>query len=229
MFIFWELFSIVDVVTIQKFLEKFDQRENGMKNKYKLIILLCGFLVISACTSTEIKTSTPTLPATSAPTQATKSETETQPTEQAQPVDYLNLTYKVNDIDVTLVDGRSEVEAAPGSSTKILTQYFGNEAAGDLNGDGKQDVIFLLTQSEGGSGTFFYVVAALSTENGYVGSNAIVLGDRIAPQSTSIEGQLVNVTYVDRKPGEPFSAEPTVGMSKVLQVKDNQLVEVTQP
>lgn len=229
MFIFWELFSIVDVVTIQKFLEKFDQRENGMKNKYKLIILLCGFLVISACTSTEIKTSTPTLPATSAPTQATKSETETQPTEQAQPVDYLNLTYKVNDIDVTLVDGRSEVEAAPGSSTKILTQYFGNEAAGDLNGDGKQDVIFLLTQSEGGSGTFFYVVAALSTENGYVGSNAIVLGDRIAPQSTSIEGQLVNVTYVDRKPGEPFSAEPTVGTSKVLQVKDNQLVEVTQP
>jgi len=144
-------------------------------------------------------------------------------------VDYLNLTYKVNDIDVTLVDGRSEVEAAPGSSTKILTQYFGNEAAGDLNGDGKQDVIFLLTQSEGGSGTFFYVVAALSTENGYVGSNAIVLGDRIAPQSTSIEGQLVNVTYVDRKPGEPFSAEPTVGMSKVLLVKDNQLVEVTQP
>lgn len=229
MFIFWELFSIVDVVTIQKFLEKFDQRENGMKNKYKLIILLCGFLVISACTSTEIKTSTPTLPATSAPTQATKSETETQPTEQAQPVDYLNLTYKVNDIDVTLVDGRSKVEAAPGSSTKILTQYFGNEAAGDLNGDGKQDVIFLLTQSEGGSGTFFYVVAALSTENGYVGSNAIVLGDRIAPQSTSIEGQLVNVTYVDRKPGEPFSAEPTVGMSKVLLVKDNQLVEVTQP
>ncbi len=229
MFIFWELFSIVDVVTIQKFLEKFDQRENGMKNKYKLIILLCGFLVISACTSTEIKTSTPTLPATSAPTQATKSETETQPTEQAQPVDYLNLTYKVNDIDVTLVDGRSEVEAAPGSSTKILTQYFGNEAAGDLNGDGKQDVIFLLTQSEGGSGTFFYVVAALSTENGYVGSNGIVLGDRIAPQSTSIEGQLVNVTYVDRKPGEPFSAEPTVGTSKVLQVKDNQLVEVTQP
>ena len=77
--------------------------------------------------------------------------------------DYKNATYTIEGQPVTLVDGYAEVPAAPGSASKTVTQYFGNEAVGDLNGDGVPDVAFLLTQNGGGSGTFYYVVAALKT------------------------------------------------------------------
>ena len=59
--------------------------------------------------------------------------------------------------------------AAPGSASRIVTRYFGSEVRGDLNGDGREDVAFLLTQQSGGSGTFFYAVAALDLPSGRVG------------------------------------------------------------
>lgn len=138
---------------------------------------------------------------------------------------YQNLTFEVEGIMVSLVNGISEVEAAPGSAIKIVTKYFGNEAFGDLNGDGKEDVAFLITQDGGGSGTFYYIVAALKTETGYQGTNAIFLGDRIAPQTTQIENGLIVVNYADRKPDEPITAQPSVGVSKRIKVLDGKLVE----
>lgn len=129
---------------------------------------------------------------------------------------------------MTLVNGFFEAESAPGSATKITTRYFGNEAFGDLNGDGKEDVAFLLTQSTGG-GTFFYVVAALETASGVEGTNAIFLGDRIAPQNTSIENGVITVNYADRNPGEPFTTQPSLGISKYLKVEANLLVEINKP
>ncbi|HUS62637.1 MAG TPA: hypothetical protein VMY34_10605, partial [Acidimicrobiales bacterium] len=79
-------------------------------------------------------------------------------------------TYLVDGRAITLKDGNSDIEAAPGSASRIVTRYFGNEAKGDLNGDGLEDVGLLITHSPGGSGTFFYVVAALRTASGYVGT-----------------------------------------------------------
>jgi Heat shock protein len=84
----------------------------------------------------------------------------------------------------------------------------------DLNGDGRDDVVFLLTQEGEGSGTFFYVVAALATDAGYIGSEGVLLGDRIAPQTTeSGTGKIVVVNYAVRAPGEPFTTLPSIGKS----------------
>lgn len=139
--------------------------------------------------------------------------------------DYKNTTYIIEGQSVTLTDGRAETTVAPGSASKTVTQYFGNEATGDLNNDGTPDVAFLLTQDAGGSGTFYYVVVALKTSDGYQGTNAILLGDRIAPQTTEIrEGQLI-VNYADRKPDEPMTAQPSVGVSKYLKVEGTILVD----
>ncbi|TSC68780.1 MAG: hypothetical protein G01um101456_502 [Parcubacteria group bacterium Gr01-1014_56] len=144
---------------------------------------------------------------------------------QGPVVDYKNTTYRIEGEVVQLTNGRSESEATPGSATKVVTDYFGNEAKGDLNGDGIPDLAFLLTQTSGGSGTFYYVVAAIQTaEGGYYGSNAIFLGDRISPQTTEIrEGQVV-VNYAERNPGEPMSTEPSVGVSLYLKFSNNELV-----
>ena len=136
---------------------------------------------------------------------------------------YKNAAYRINGQLTTLVNGRAATSSAPGSASKIVTEYFGNVAMGDLNGDGSPDVAFILTQSGGGSGTFYYVVAALATPNGYEGTNAILLGDRIAPQSTSIDQGQITVTYADRNPTDPMTTKPSVGVSKTLIVTNGIL------
>ncbi|MSQ36532.1 MAG: hypothetical protein EXR63_05280 [Dehalococcoidia bacterium] len=134
-------------------------------------------------------------------------------------------TYEVAGRLVTLAAGASDVPAAPGSGSRVVTQHFGNEATGDFNGDGLPDVGFVLTQSTGGSGTFYYAVVALRTKDGYVGTNAVLLGDRIAPQTTEARDGTLIVNYADRKPGEPMTTQPSVGVSKYLRVTGGRLAE----
>ena len=147
------------------------------------------------------------------------------PSMLATKTDYKNATYTIDGEDVTLVEGLSETPAAPGSASMLSIKYFGNVAKGDLNADGIPDLAFLLTQSSGGSGTFFYLVAALqNSAGGYTGTNAVLLGDRIAPQETEIKDGEIVVNYADRKVGQPMSAVPSVGVSKYLKVENNHLV-----
>lgn len=137
--------------------------------------------------------------------------------------DYKNTSYIIDGRSIILTNGFSETEVAPNSAAKIITQYFGNEIKHDLNNDGRDDIVFLLTQEMGGSGQFFYVVAALYTPTGYVGSNAFLLGDRIAPQSINIdEGtttrgtsreNVIVINFATRKQNEPFTVQPTIEKS----------------
>ncbi|OGG59759.1 hypothetical protein A2765_04185 [Candidatus Kaiserbacteria bacterium RIFCSPHIGHO2_01_FULL_56_24] len=146
----------------------------------------------------------------------------------AQPTpmrDYKDATYEIEGAPVTLVNGVAERDAAPGSASKIVTTYFGNEAKGDLSGDGLPDIAFLLTQSGGGSGTFYYVVVALqAADGGYAGTNAVLLGDRIAPQTTEISNGTLTVNYADRKPDEPMTAQPSQGVSRYLRMDNGRLI-----
>jgi hypothetical protein len=134
-------------------------------------------------------------------------------------------TYVIEGQSVTLIHGVSATSTAPGSASQTTTQYFGNEATGDLNGDGIPDVGFILTQNSGGSGTFYYAAVALKTASGYRGTNAILLGDRIAPQTTEIKDGVLIVNYADRNPGEPMTAQPSLGVSNYLLVENGSLVE----
>jgi hypothetical protein len=131
--------------------------------------------------------------------------------------DYKDAEYVIEGMPVKLSGGKAETEAAPGSASKIVTKYFGNSVATDLDGDSRDDVVFLITQNSGGSGTFYYAVAARNTPNGYVGSEAFLLGDRIAPQSSEVgEGRSVIVNYAVRAEGEPFTTQPSIGKSVQL-------------
>ena len=150
-------------------------------------------------------------------------------------VGYKDATYTINGQKITLVNGSAETEAAPGSVSKLVTKYFGNEVVHYINNDGRDDVVFLLTQSGGGSGTFYYVVGALNTPDGYVGTAGLLLGDRIAPQTTEIgknlgAGNLIVVNYAGRNPGESFAVAPSVAKSiwLLLDTKTMQFGEVVQ-
>ncbi len=122
---------------------------------------------------------------------------------------------------------RKDVSDYKNATYQIGTRYFGYDSKGDLNGDGVEDVAFLLTEDNGGSGTFYYVVVALGTDTGYVGTNAIILGDRIAPQSTEIQNDEVIVNYADRLPTDPMTAQPSVGVSRYFRITDGKLIEDT--
>jgi hypothetical protein len=104
-----------------------------------------------------------------------------------------------------------------------VTRYFGNEYVADLDADGRDDVVFLLTQETGGSGVFYYVVAARNTEQGYIGSDGYLLGDRVAPQTIQMSPNpkhknVIVVTFADRAMGEPMTAQPSIGKSVYLKL-----------
>ncbi len=157
------------------------------------------------------------------------------PSSNSSANDPKNAIYIIDGQKVTLVNGVSEIAAAPSSATKIITTYFGNAVTADLNGDGRLDSAFILTQSTGGSGTFYYVVAALNMPTGYVGSQGLLLGDRIAPQTTEMSQDkttpnVIIVNYAVRGPGESFAVSPSIGKSLwlLLDPKTMQFGEVAQ-
>ncbi|MEK7649839.1 MAG: hypothetical protein AAB367_02690 [Patescibacteria group bacterium] len=131
--------------------------------------------------------------------------------------DYKNSRFLIDGKFVTLKDGVSEVPVAPGSATMVTTRYFGNSVEADVDGDGDTDMVFLVTHNPGGSGTFYYAVGAIKEEGGWRGTPGVLLGDRIAPQTTEFRDERVIVNYAVRRPTEPMTTSPSVGKSMYLE------------
>jgi hypothetical protein len=148
----------------------------------------------------------------------------TTPSSTAAVFDPMNATYTIDGTPVALVNGSSSVAAAPGSAEMVTTKIFGQPTVGDINSDGKNDAAVILVRTGAGSGTFYYVVVAMNGDgnnsNSALGTNAILLGDRIAPDTMQIANGIVTVNYADRAAGEPMSTAPSVGVSKYLVVID---------
>ena len=138
---------------------------------------------------------------------------------------YKDLTYDIDGVPISFKDGTNE-QKVPGSVTTTTTSYFGNEARGDFNGDGKEDVAFLLVQDGGGTGLFYFLAVALGNGKGYDPLNTIFIGDRIAPQNTTFKDGKIIANYVDRLPTDPMTAEPTIGVSRYFEVRSRKLVEI---
>jgi len=152
-----------------------------------------------------------------------KTDTETTPVQTT--ADPQNAIFYIDGDPVTLANGISSVSAAPDSASMVVTKYFGNEVSGDFNGDDVDDVAFIITQNSGGLGTFYYATALISGDNGYQGSEAALLGDRITPQANSyFNGQII-INYLDREADEPMSAVPTKAAVKYFSVNNGQLLE----
>ncbi len=148
-------------------------------------------------------------------------------------VDYKNATYLIDGRSVKLTNGLNEEKIA-NSSSVIKTSYFGNDLKVDLDSDGREDVVFLLTVQTGGSGTFFYVVAGLNKENGFVGSDGFFIGDRIAPQNINKSNNprhknVIVVNYADRENGESMVSRPSLGKSAYLKLGDDFRWGIVEP
>lgn len=172
-------------------------------------------------------------PAASAPAVSASPATAPEaPSDQTAPAgqavfDARNSTFTLDGQAVSLKDGVSSVPSAPGSASSTTTRYIGHEGRGDLNRDGQEDVAFIVTQDGGGSGLFYYAVAAIKTADGYKTTNGFLIGDRIAPQSIVIpqNSNELQVNFADRKSGEPMSTPPSAGRVLLLKVTPQGVLE----
>ncbi len=140
-----------------------------------------------------------------------------------QVADYKNASYAIEGRSVTLASGIATIQEQEGGSVSEV-RYFGNEVVADFNEDSYSDVAFILTQSGSGSGTFYYLVVALGDEKGYRGTNAMFLGDRIAPQTTEFRDGVIVVNFADRGVGEPMTARPSIGVTRRFSIQSSMLV-----
>jgi hypothetical protein len=126
------------------------------------------------------------------------------------PQDFKEVTFSISGEPVSLTNGVAQARTNLGGDALTTVRYFGNEVSHDVDGDGIEDMAFLITQETQAGNEYFYLVAALKRENGYVGSQAVLIGDRIKPQSTDVgEGRSVIVNYVEE-------ARPEMGRSLYL-------------
>jgi hypothetical protein len=137
------------------------------------------------------------------------------------------ISYFIDGQEVALVNGQAEQVATVGAASSIKTSIFEANTQGDINDDGLSDVVVILTQERGGSGTFYYVAVAVGTAEGYRGTNAVLLGDRIAPQSTQIKNGVIIVNYAERVVGDSYEIAPSVGVSKYLVIQEGDLREIS--
>ncbi len=80
---------------------------------------------------------------------AQESSTTVAKGDRVENFDLKNAVLVIEGESVSLIDGVSESSIASSSDQKVVTRYLGNEAMGDLDGDGMADVIFLVTQETG--------------------------------------------------------------------------------
>lgn len=147
------------------------------------------------------------------------------PPSQTAPVgetsfDIRNSTFTLEGRPVSLKNGVSVVPSAPGSASSVTVRLMGSEARGDLNNDGREDRAFIVTRDGGGSGTFYYAVAAIASADGYRTTNAFPVGDRVIVQSMAIprNSNELQVNFARRRPGEPMSTRPSADAVLLLKV-----------
>ncbi|MCC6237211.1 MAG: hypothetical protein IT299_06520 [Dehalococcoidia bacterium] len=139
-------------------------------------------------------------------------------------VDPANARYRIGTDVVTLVDGRRDIEAAPGSASRITTQLTDRRSYGDLDG-GASDAAVILTHSTGGSGTFAYLGFQSGAQPASVGPT-VLLGDRVTVTNVAIAHGRIMVTYLDRRPNEALAVAPSLPVTRLFAVSGGQLVEI---
>ena len=144
-------------------------------------------------------------------------------TADAPACDPLDASYILGGRVVRLERGSAETLPVTGSTARERTWVVGEPVSGDLDGDGDEDSAMILAQDSGGSGTFYYVVAAREQRGACLGSHGVLLGDRIRIEGISVVHGLVIVRSLRRGAGEPMASIPTIATTAVLRIEQGKL------
>ncbi len=201
-----------------------------MQNPRSLALMFTCATALMGCNASTPPPASQHAPASSSTTAPATPASEpaappAQPTERFA-VELRNADYMIDTTSngrAALEDGVYE-ESVAGSASRGVVRLGPAPAFGDLNGDRVEDAAVTLLATPGGSGSFTYVSAVLNENGAARPVGSVLLGDRITMQSMRIVDGQIDVSWLDRKPGEPMSAAPAVQVSKTFVLQGGKLV-----
>lgn len=128
-----------------------------------------------------------------------------------------NLVVTIGDRTFRMANGFAAQQAVPGSATQDTIRVIGEPAFGDVNRDGHRDAALIIANDPGGSATSYYAVLAVKEADSYRATNALLVGDRIAPLTVEYLDLRFVYNYLDRRSGEPMTTPPSVVKSLWIQ------------
>jgi hypothetical protein len=141
-----------------------------------------------------------------------------QPSDVSQQADPKTATYSIEGETFALANGEADVQVDPGVFMKV--QHFFDQTYGNMNVDEIEDVGVVLSVTTSKSDALVYAAVLASTpQGGWVGTNAVLVGDRITMKTIDIYNNRLIVTYTQ-------PSAPAVEKVKHYQVRNGVLVEV---
>jgi len=122
---------------------------------------------------------------------------------------------------VQLSDGKFE-QGSPGEADFISVTLSDFVAAGDLNGDGKDEVAALVAENYGGSGVFVFLAVYANVDGVLTFQTSTIIDDRPQLNALSIDNGEVYVDAVIHGPDEPMCC-PTLQTTRHYRFVDTLL------
>lgn len=106
--------------------------------------------------------------------------------------------------------------------SKKPEQYFGEiEVRGDINGDQKDDIVFIASRKNTDKTLLYYMSAALAVKDGYQGTELLFLGDGVQPVKLSIDSNKIAIEY-----NNLLNKKATTTKMMYVTLSGNDLVKV---
>jgi hypothetical protein len=126
-----------------------------------------------------------------------------------------NLAFSIDGRDVWLFEGRTQ-EKDDSGNVLWQTGLTAHQAAGDLNGDGRDDAAAVIVRAGGARGSFYYLVAALAGRSSgdkppvARATNTYFLGPSIQVQQFEVASGKIHVYYLAYAPGDKTDSPPSL-------------------
>ncbi len=132
----------------------------------------------------------------------------------------------IYDDAVTLVEGEYEgepfePEGASRPRVHLITELMPH---GDLNGDGVDEVIALVSENSGGTGHFLYVVPMTTIDGVVQQLGSALVGDRVNIRSVDVKDGTIVMQTIEGGPGDAACC-PTHKGTRVWTMQDGVLTE----
>jgi len=124
---------------------------------------------------------------------------------------------------VKLSHGEFREAAAPGSASEIVVNLGEKRAFGVVHGK-ETGAVILFTQA-GGTGTFYDLELLSKGAEGWVNTDAVLVGDRVKILSVEIRDNTIDLIMITHGPGDPICC-PMLQVTKKFAVQGNRLISV---
>jgi hypothetical protein len=112
-------------------------------------------------------------------------------------------------------------ESPEGYTTRMLDPIL----YGDINADGLEDALVILTTQNGGTGNFIELAAMLNQNGSAINVSTIYLGDRVVVESGSIENGTITLNVLIQGPNDPMCC-PSQFVTWSFVLSENQLIKL---